>query len=255
MESTNTVFTQPQFISAKNDNEVSFHKHEFNEQGFTLIKGKDVINYLGNSWSQDFIEKYWNNLELDKFMTDGGTYRQRRFGRYKFDLMKQELMLIEGENDFYQSKQLNHLNGGIIREFAPVDSEFAKSETLNLIVKYCLSILPINISEYKSLSINTHLFRVICTGSGLSLPTPEGIHRDGHSFVSQHLISKNNIHGGISGIYDNNNSPILHRQLYNSMDTIIIDDTKVKHDVSPVLSMNNYNEGYRDMLIIDYNFE
>ncbi len=33
---------------------------------------------------------------------------------------------------------------------------------------------------------------------------PEGIHKDGHTFISMHMIGRHNIRGGTSYIYDEN---------------------------------------------------
>ena len=232
---------------------VDFHKQELATKGYSLIDGSEFIALLGDCWIEENIAHFWNDLEVDKYMQDGGVYRKRRFGHYQFKLPERTLNLKEDNTEFFQGKDINTLNGGVKRNFFPVSEDFAKSNTLKKIVGYCERLLPIDSGEFEFLTINTHLIRIISKGSSLGLPTPEGIHRDGHNFVSQHLISRENIYGGISGLYSNNEKPIVHRQLYNPMDTIIIDDTKVKHDVSPILQINPDLPGHRDMLIIDYN--
>jgi hypothetical protein len=45
----------------------------------------------------------------------------------------------------------------------------------------------------------------------------------------------NNVFGGISGIYQlTNDQPIMHKQLCEFFDTIILDDRVLRHDVLPI---------------------
>ncbi len=223
-------------------------------RGVSIFDG-EYIDSTGdhNSGPEEFTA-YWNDLEPDRFMQDDGLYRKRRFGRYLYNQESASLVAIEGDLDFYQSKEINQVNGGKSRKFAPVSEDFAKNEFLTKIVRGCLKIIAVRKPHYTTLIINTHLIRIICGPSFVGLPTPEGIHSDGHCFVSQHLIKRQNVYGGVSGIYDRNNEPVAHHQLNKFMDSILLEDSVVKHDVSPVFSADKKSEGYRDMLIIDYNF-
>lgn len=227
---------------------------ELESRGVTILRG--VHFYKDNNANHGFkkFARYWNDLESDEFMKDKGLYRKRRFGRFQFDRDTSSLSVKDGDQAFYQSESINKLNGGHRRNFAPVSEDFIKDEFLACIVNRCLNIISVKKPEYESLTINTHLIRIICGSGAVGLPTPEGIHRDGHCFVSQHLIDRQNIYGGVSGIYNSKNEPILHYQLSHFMDSILIDDEMVKHDVSPVFSVDSAKEGHRDMLIIDYNF-
>ncbi|MCG9554683.1 2OG-Fe dioxygenase family protein [Vibrio sp. Isolate31] len=218
--------------------------------GYMIIEG----NHVPNEVKDTQVAKYWDDLPLDTYMGDGGTYRERRFGCFEYCFNSKNLKKIT-RNYFYQSKDINPLNGGGNRQFEDVCDEFSCSGFLKGLVDYCLDFIPLNQYEGKKLVINTHLFRVITDGNQLGLPTPEGIHRDGHHFVSQHLIQRKNINGGISGIYTpEEKSPLIHKLLNNSFDTIIVDDNRVKHDVSPIFCNSPHERGVRDMLIIDYKF-
>ncbi|WP_122055730.1 2OG-Fe dioxygenase family protein [Vibrio sp. Evd11] len=218
--------------------------------GYMIIES----NHVPTEVKDTHVSKYWDDLPLDTYMGDGGTYRQRRFGSFEYCLNTKALKK-SSQNYFYQSKDINPLNGGNNRTFEDVCDDFSSSDFLKSLINYCLDFIPINKCEGKKLVINTHLFRVIADGNQLGLPTPEGIHRDGHHFVSQHLIQRKNINGGISGIYTpEEKSPLIHKLLNNSFDTIIVDDNRVKHDVSPISCDSLLERGLRDMLIIDYNF-
>lgn len=227
---------------------------ELESRGVTIFSASKLSPNLGLNHNSDKFAGYWDDLEPDKFMQDKGLYRKRRFGRYRYNTKSSSLSVIGGEHEFYQSEKINQLNGGKRRKFALASANFANERILNGIVKHCVKIISIKKSLFESLTINTHLIRIVCGRGIVGLPTPEGIHRDGHCFVSQHLINRKNVYGGVSGIYNLNDEPVVHCQLFNFMDSILINDGIVKHDVSPVYSADKTNEGYRDMLIIDYNF-
>jgi hypothetical protein len=224
------------------------------EQFYKFIKGNEILQTI--KARADEIEEfkaYWNNLRQDRYINHDIASRKRRIGKFEYNEGK--LKLIKGDNSFFQRKSINQLNGGNVRYFEAVEKSFCSHILLEEIIKYVLKIIPV--SNYDLININTHLFRIECSNrEKISFPTPEGIHQDGHDFISQHLISRNNVFGGISGIYQlANDQPIMHKQLCESFDTIILDDRVLRHDVSPIFPKLDKQLGYRDMLIIDYNFK
>jgi hypothetical protein len=231
---------------------LSSEKEHILQNGFVALRGIDLSVQLDIVEPFNSFACYWNNLKTDSFMHDGGKYRQRRIGKFSYYNSDDKLVFHPNETDFFQSKYVNAVNGGIRRNFLVIEHNFAKSLLLNKLIRYCLSLIPV--FGYKFVKINTHLFRVVCNSTMVGLPTPEGIHRDGHHYVSQHLIARYQVRGGISGIYDLDENPLLHCQLNWPLDSLILDDQRVKHDVSPVFPKFDDQEGYRDVLIIDYNF-
>lgn len=227
---------------------------ELERTGATILSGSEFMSTLNSESNSEIFGAYWNDLESDQFMEDNGLYRKRRFGHYQYNSDAAELTVIEGKHEFYQSEAINDLNGGKGRTFAPANPTFCTDTFLLSVIKRCLEVIAVKKPQYNSLTINTHLIRIVCGTNIVGLPTPEGIHRDGHCFVSQHLINRKNVYGGVSGIYNKNNEAVMHHQLSNFMDTIILDDNVLKHDVSPIFSADKTTGGYRDMLIIDYNF-
>ena len=201
--------------------------HEIKTCGYTVLDGEDFIPDLKTNFDKKNFLTYWDDLERDRFMQDNGIYRKRRFGRFRFNRQTTALTPVGGNLEFHQSESINQLNGGKKRFFAPVSHAFYTDECLALIVKRCLDVILLVRPQYQTLTINTHLIRIVCGHDSIGFPTPEGIHRDGHCFVSQHLVKRENIYGGVSGIYSLDNKPALHLQLYDFMDTVIIDDNKV----------------------------
>jgi hypothetical protein len=243
--------TREKFKSFNTPNIGEFTKNQ--EQFYRFIKGSEILEALqAKPVEINEFKSYWHNLRQDRYVNNNIAARKRRIGKFKY--AKEKLKFIEGDNSFLQAKSINSLNGGNVRYFAETEKNFCSHILLEKIIEYVLKIIPV--SNYNSVNINTHLFRVECSSQEkISFPTPEGIHRDGHDFISQHLISRNNIFGGISGIYHlKYDRPVIHKQLYESFDTIILNDRVFRHDVSPIFPQQDKQLAYRDMLIIDYNF-
>jgi hypothetical protein len=224
---------------------------QLERNGYLYQEAHDVFREsLISFQSYPEFSSFWNKLDNDNFMLDGGSYRQRKFGVFKYDPSSINPLEYLGNDDFYQEKDTNILNGGIKRKFSGLDEDFASSDVLKKIISYDLSKLPkrylINI-----LKINIHQIRINSTSSTTGNPTPEGIHQDGHDYVAQHLIAKHNVTGGESTIYDQRKQPLFSKTLSLPLQTIFVKDPKVFHGVSPITP--EINSGYRDMLLIDFN--
>lgn len=98
-----------------------------------------------------------------------------------------------------------------------------------------------------------HQFRVVAEKNIAGLPTPEDVNRDGHKFVSMHLIERKNIEGGVSSIYNDAGRKTADYIMKNSLDTLFVADEFVKHGVTPIHAQDPNQIAYRDILVIDYN--
>jgi len=228
---------------------------QLSKNKFVLLSKNDIDER--RKFTTDEINEFknfWNSLELDPYMPDGGKYRLRRIGYLSYNLLSKTLEPLIENVAFVQSKSINKFVGDVERVFESSKKEFLESKLLESIIKYVIdNVLSFSDISAKEIKINVHQMRIKASYGAIGLPTPEGIHQDGHKFVSQHLISRSDISGGISGLYDLNNDPLIHKQLFNFLDTIVVSDEHIKHDVSPIYSFSNMKGGYRDMLIIDYN--
>jgi hypothetical protein len=236
--------------SKTNDN----HKTR-KETSYLFLEGEKICEKLQITLQEmNKFKSYWNNLEIDNYIDTELTSRKRRIGKFRLNFPEQNLIPLRGDHSFFQDRSINPLTGGRTRKFSGLEESFYSHYLLEKIIKYVLRY--ISIISYESVEITTHLFRIEASDEKIGIPTPEGIHRDGHDFISQHLISRKNILGGVSGIYKaKEDKPIMHKQLYNTFDTIILNDKNYRHDVSPIFPAKNKQSGHRDMLIIDYNFK
>ncbi len=227
-------------------------KENLLEDHFQFLPGSAWIfpSYLSKFWNQ-FVES-WNHLDLDKYMKEGDNYRYRKFGRFNYDDHTGHVEPVL-ESSFFQSKSINSYAGEIDRKFSHLDDSIYKNRFLHYIIATSLHhfIETYNLKE-KKWDVTLHQFRIVATHDASGLPTPEGIHRDGHKFVSMHMIKRKNIEGGVSALYNLNKDKVTEITLKRAMDSLFINDEKLLHSVSPILAKNN-EESYRDILVIDYN--
>lgn len=194
----------------------------------------------------EFVEA-WDDLVPDQYQTDRKYPRQRRYCRFTYDQVN-NVLLLEPHSPYFQSTENNKLYGGIARDFAPVDSTMIDAQTtLNDILRYNLRVLSL---PYNNIVINCHLVRIVAGPGEIGEPTPEGIHHDGFDYISIHMINKRNCEGGVTTVYSNNDEPLLHIELQNPLDSLILNDKLYKHATTPIQPKGAL--GTRDVLLCSY---
>lgn len=196
----------------------------------------------------------WERLVNDNYMKEGDTYRQRRFCKFIVD---PSTMTFEELDDFvfHQTHAINSYAGGRRREFAPVEPRIRQNSILRQIIETCLrAILCSGAGQTKTWKVYVHQFRIHCSSSLTGQPTPEGMHRDGHDFISMHLMNRVGVQGGISTLSDDEGRILKTVTLRDRMDGFVVNDRALRHAVSQITPAAA-EAGYRDMLVIDYNRE
>lgn len=203
-------------------------------------------------WNQ--LADAWNHLVPDMFLSDGGRYRERRLGKYHFypHLNHLEKKYVEGY--YYQDTAINRSNGGIKRKFGPLEDSFADNPLLHSLIFLYYSLLPVP-DEWHSQGwlIYVHPFRILANHDEFSYPTPEGIHRDGHLFTVQVFVNRTGVEGAESQIWSEDEQKLLLAKTFSSpLDTLIINDERVKHCVTPLYAIRK-EQGKRDIFTVNFN--
>lgn len=199
---------------------------------------------------QDFCDT-WDNLLLDQYMNDGGSYRYRRYSAFEFDLGKQKINQLE-HTPYQQSLCINSLNGGIQRNYEPLEKKFTENLIFQKII-HGFSFLISSFTTHTKFNIKIHPYRIIATEGTLGEPAPEGLHQDGVDYVIAFMIKRVNIIGGESYIADTNKNIIKKTTLKKPGDFILTDDHQLFHGVSSVCVENKHKAfSYRDVLVIAY---
>jgi len=204
--------------------------------------------------SGELFRRDWAHLESDPYMADGGSYRLRRYGLYQLSATTDQLTHIPGA-PFYQSIEINPLNGGEQRHFAALGANTVENPFLRELILFDFAQLTSNKHIEGDWLIGVHQIRINATPGVPGNPTPEGTHRDDEDYTSQHLISRQNIGGGINYFYGNGPGPtgvpqaVWKQKSY--FDSYYF-DRSLWHSVSPIVSGNSDGDGHRDILLIDF---
>lgn len=194
----------------------------------------------------------WDKLEPDRYLADGATFRRRRYGRFFWSPQNHELLPLPQEA-YFQPEDENRYAGGIVREFAPLLPETARNLFLPALVCSMFDCLPIaGQRESETWEVRIHQIRIVATPEQPGLPAPEGIHQDGTDFLTLHLVRRRNIAGGVSTIYDLDRKPLRHFTLRETLDSMILEDPRIMHGVTPVTPQDGLTIGTRDLLGVDF---
>ena len=227
---------------------------ELKAQGFSLLQGLKITDSQWTNIIHTMPEEYeqfhqsWDDLPEDKFLSDGGHYRFRRYSVFNW-IMNDELIQLPHEAH-YQSTYRNNMNGGIYRDFEP----FKKSTSNNPVLKSFIQLIAPQFSfqSEKSWRIQAHQFRIVANKEEAGNPSPEGIHRDGADFILIMVLKRENISGGVNHIYDDSKRLIFGSVLAEPGDAILLDDQKVWHGVSEIFPVDINKPAYRDVLVLTF---
>lgn len=214
--------------------------------GYGVIKPSDTAALLACTVSTlDGLTADWDNLPADNYLKDGGRYRQRRHSSFVVD---QANVTQVPHRAHYQPLSYNALHGGMLRMFEPMNPNTVAqpvwSELLCAIARVCSAI-----RGEQPWYVEAHQFR-IDTRDGIGRPTPEGAHRDGVDFVVIVLVSRVDVSGGESRIFEADGPHGQRFTLSEPWTLLILDDQRVIHESTPI--QPTAVGGHRDTLVLTF---
>lgn len=144
---------------------------------YALVPSHDFLFSPDLHDSGELFSQDWEHLEPDPYMADGGSYRSRRYGLYQLSGMSGQLTHIPGA-PFYQSIEINPLNGGEQRHFAALGADTVENQFLHEVILFDFARLTSHQNIEDDWLIGVHQIRIIAEPGVPGNPTPEGIHRD-----------------------------------------------------------------------------
>jgi hypothetical protein len=194
----------------------------------------------------------WDHLEPDRYLEHGAMFRLRRYGRYSWSPAQDVLAPLPHE-PYFQPQDENVYAGGIVRNFAPTLPETTHNPFLHALVRSTFACLPVAAARQdQPWEVRVHQIRIVSSPGKPGLPAPEGIHQDGTDFLTLHLVRRRNVVGGTSTIYDLDYQPKWNGTLREALDSLILEDPRVLHAVTPVRSADGRTVGVRDILGLDF---
>ncbi|GAA0463052.1 2OG-Fe dioxygenase family protein [Streptomyces stramineus] len=189
----------------------------------------------------------WHDLPADTHLNTASPYRFRRYGTFRFT-GGHLAPLPHGV--FFQDRSVNKVHGGVPRLFAPLREDVARGEVLRTLVRTLWDHLPGPRAGIDTCGV--HQIRVTATAGAEGHPAPEGVHQDGHCYVAQVLIRRQDVRGAESCLYDLREQPVHRAVLTRPLETVVLDDRRVLHGVSPIRPAPGTDFGTRDMLLVDF---
>jgi len=194
----------------------------------------------------------WDHLEPDRYLAPGAAFRLRRYGRFCWSPLRDALVDLAHE-PYFQPEDENSYAGGIVREFAPLLPDTAGNPFLAALVRCTFENLPVSANRHSDTwEVRIHQIRIVASTQEPGEPAPEGIHQDGTDFLTLHLVRRQNVVGGRSTIYDLERNPIESYTMRETLDSLILEDPRIMHGVTPVYPADGLTKGSRDLLGIDF---
>jgi hypothetical protein len=220
--------------------------------GYVFVRGaalRDMLTPFGDvaDWSR--FAGSWDDLRLDTYMADGGRYRRRRYAVY--DAAPGSDVRRVAHQAHYQALDYNPLNGGIARWFEPIAPDIGEGPTLRTILAFCRATFS-RAEPDERWHIEVHQFRIEARAGEASLPTPEGLHRDGVDYVLVALVQRCNIAEGTTSIHAADGRQLGTFTLTDPLDAALLDDRRVSHGVTAVQPIDPAKPAYRDVLVVTF---
>ena len=219
--------------------------------GYAHESGPDMCAALRidpDSWA-DF-SAFWRGLTLDRFMADGGTYRLRRYGA--FELQRPGPLRLLPHEAYEQPRDINPLNGGVRREFDPLEPGFAHHVVLEKFLTLLADVLDAVEHQPVRWNIRLHPYRIRADLSAEGLPTPEGLHRDGVDYIVTLMVHRHNVEGGETVVTNTERQPVWQRTLADPMELLVANDWRTLHAVTPIVAADSLQPACRDVLVIAF---
>ncbi|MFD8974600.1 MULTISPECIES: 2OG-Fe dioxygenase family protein [Streptomyces] len=224
-------------------------------RSFDLRSGEKVRQLLlqRSENALDDLEPFrdsWGRMPLDSYMADGGRYRRRRHATLSAPRSSADYR-VEAHQPHYQGLDYNNLNGGVARHYEPFEDAALRGATMDSLVTLGCDIFG-RLAPYSAWHIEAHQFRIEVDGAEVGLPTPEGVHRDGVTFVLMAMIGRTNATGGESTVFNLDKEPVEKFALADPLDLALVNDERVYHGVSPIEQIDSAAPASRDVLVVTY---
>jgi hypothetical protein len=219
--------------------------------GWHLLPAAEMAGLVGAGPADwDRFGRNWDDLTVDRYMRDGGTYRRRRYGHFVLDTTTRALTVLP-HGSYRQETEVNPLNGGIDRHFDPLTEAFL-ADPLTTAIVLTLGEIFAAVEGEPIWDVKLHPFRITNTPLEYGKPAPQGRHRDGGTFVTSLLVGRSNVTGGESSVWTDDGIRLFSGTMLEPGDQILLDDRRLMHDVTDLQPVDDRRPSHRDVLIIDF---
>lgn len=188
---------------------------------------------------------FWEELPPDRHLLDGGRYRRRRHGSF---VVEQGRVESVPHRAHWQPVEYNALHGGIERWFDPLPGALVADPAWQTLLRTMAAVAD-GLRGPRRWFVEAHPFR-IDTAGGIGRPTPEGAHRDGVDLVAVILVSRHNVKGGETRVFDARGPQGVRFTLAEPWSVLLLDDERVIHETTPIQPADPSRPAHRDTLVL-----
>ena len=193
----------------------------------------------------DALRLSWDDLPPDAYLRDGGRYRRRRHSCFA---VEGDAVQAVPHRAHWQPLEYNALHGGLERWFEPMRAEVLVQPVWSRLLR-ALSAQCSAWTRPQPWFVEAHQFRIDTT-DGIGRPTPEGAHRDGVDFVAVLLVSRVQVKGGETRVFEADGPAGLRFTMSEPWTTLLLDDARVVHESTPIQPEGD--GAHRDTLVLTF---
>ena len=190
---------------------------------------------------------FWDDLPADQHLKDGGRYRRRRHGSFVVDA---DGVTLAPHRAHWQPVEYNALHGGIERWFEPLPPAWTAQSEWHRLLQGLAGVAG-QLWPAPRWFVEAHPFRIDTT-DGIGRPTPEGAHRDGVDLVVVMLVSRHNVKGGETRVFDAHSPHGMRFTLSEPWSMLLLDDARVIHESTPIQPQDSTRPAHRDTLVLTF---
>jgi hypothetical protein len=218
--------------------------------GFSLIKSTDILMTQSLKQSLGELIATCHYLPADSYCEE--RTRFRRLSRFTF-LPWQGRLVLSPPVPYQQSNTLNPDANGAARKFASLTPQMAHNKFLHQLIRADFSVLPFDAADIVyPFDCGVHIVRMEARPDADGSSSPDCLHKDGEPFTFVHLLQREDVIGGESVIADNDKNILFEATLCEPLDSIVVRDEAVYHQVRRVKVLEGKARGIRTALLIDF---
>jgi hypothetical protein len=229
-------------------------RQELEGQGFSTIPHSAFR--LNQQGVQDLeaLQSECAHLPLDPQAKNGE--RRRRYGSFVITPANGSLTLVFNANldTYWQPPALNKDAAGEKRRFAQLTPTMLQNSFLRDLICADFTTLPLNVDDLLlPWLVGVHFVQMVARPGLPGISSPDRPHKDGEPFTAIHLVHRDAfLLGGINRLLDNAKQPLCDKVLLKTLDTQIVRDDAVYHQVTRIEVPDTEPQGTRTVLLIDF---
>lgn len=219
---------------------------QLRDHGYALLRPHDTAVWIGCALADlQALSSSWSDLPPDDFLKDGGRYRRRRHACFVVDGAD---VSQAPRRAHWQPVEYNALHGGMQRWFAPIQGATVQAPVWGRLLRSVAALAQqVLATRPERWFIEAHQFRIDTEG-GIGRPTPEGAHRDGVDLVAVFLVSREDVKGGETRIFEATGPNGQRFTLSEPWSVMLLDDARMIHETTPI--QPDGERGWRDTLVL-----